>query len=543
MTRFDKALIDPSKAYSFTFNGKQMQGYAGDTLASALIANGQKLVGRSFKYHRPRGIFSAGPEEPNALVELREGALQEPNTRTTVTELYDGLVATSQNHMGSLDFDLLAVNDLFAPFLSAGFYYKTFMWPKSFWEKVYEPAIRRAAGLGSLSGQPDPDVYDKGYRHCDILVIGSGPSGLSAAVAAGRAGARVILAEDDFVMGGRLNADRPEVDGMDGADWAVQAVAELEEMPNVTLMSRTTVFGVYDGGVYGAVEKQTDHWVGSAAKPRQILWRITAKRAILAAGATERSIAFGNNDRPGVMLSGAVRTYVNRFGVSPGQKAAVLTNNDTGWATARDLVANGVEVAAVIDTRSDAPLESIDGAALIAGQAVADTKGRKGIKEITLTNGQTIDVDLLAVAGGWSPNVHLTCHHRGKPVWREDIAAFIPNNSPIGLTPVGATAGTYGTSACLKEGRATANKIVKELGFTPSKAAAAKAEDEPSNITAFWHVGGGPRAWVDLQNDVTAKDVKQSHMEGFKSVEHLKRYTTLGMATDQGKTSNVLGLA
>jgi sarcosine oxidase subunit alpha len=302
--RIDGGLVDRSRTISFSWNGKTMQGYKGDTLASALLANGVKLVGRSFKYHRPRGIFSAGSEEPNALVQLRKGAYQEPNTRATVAELFEGLEATSQNHKGTLEFDFLAMNDLASPFLSAGFYYKTFMWPRAFWEKVYEPFIRSAAGLGALSGETDPDVYDKGYLHCDVLVIGSGPAGLSAALAAGRSGAEVLLCDEDNVFGGRLNAETFKVGGTSGVEWVRNAVAELEVMDNVRIMNRTTVYGAFDHGIYGALERKTDHLRSANGKPRNIAWKIYSGRAILCAGATERSIAFGNNDRPGVYVGG-----------------------------------------------------------------------------------------------------------------------------------------------------------------------------------------------------------------------------------------------
>ncbi|SLN19190.1 Aminomethyltransferase [Roseovarius litorisediminis] len=543
--RIKGGLIDRNQVMNFTFNGKAMQGHAGDTLASALLANGQRLVGRSFKYHRPRGIFTAGSEEPNALVQLRSGAYQEPNTRATVAELFDGLTATSQNHRGSLEFDLMAVTDLMAPFLSAGFYYKTFMWPRAFWEKLYEPMIRKSAGLGSLSMEEDPDSYDKGFVHCDLLVIGAGPSGLSAALAAGRAGARVVLADEDFTPGGRLNAETLEVDGTAGADWAAQAIAELAAMDNVRIMTRTTVYGAYDHGIYGALERCTDHLASSGGKPRQILWRIYSKRAVLAAGSTERPIAFGNNDRPGVMLAGAVRTYANRYGVTPGQQVAVFTNNDDGWRTAADLAANGVAINAIIDTRDAPAVCDVPGARHIRNAAVVDTVGRKGLKSVTLTDGQVIPVDCLAVSGGWSPNVHLTCHQRGRPTWREDICAFVPGaDLPPGMAVAGAANGSMTLAAALTEGRAVANAQIKALGMTPSRKAAPKAEDEPRDCAPFWHVGESKnRAWLDLQNDVTVKDVKQSYREGFRSVEHLKRYTTLGMATDQGKTANIPALA
>jgi len=530
VNRLNGGLIDRSRRLNFTFNGTNMSGFEGDTLASALLANGQRLIARSFKYHRPRGIFSAGSEEPNAMVQLRKGAAQEPNTRATVAELFDGLHATSQNHRGSLEYDIMTMNDLLAPFLSAGFYYKTFMWPKAFWEKLYEPFIRASAGLGKLSMEADPDIYDHGFLHCDVLVVGAGPAGLSAALAAGRSGARVIIADEDFLPGGRLNSETYEVDGGAGSDWAATAWAELNAMDNVRCLTRTTVYGAFDHGIYGALERCTDHLATSNGKPRQVLWRVYAQRAILSAGATERSIAFANNDRPGVMLAGAVRSYVNRFGVTPGQSVAVFTNNDDGKRTVADLKSQGVDVTGIIDTRH--------------GEVVVDTKGRKGLKSITDGTGRVIEAECLAVSGGWSPNVHLTCHQRGRPVWRDDIAAFVPGGDlPPGMSVAGAANGAMTLAAALAEGRSAANAAVKDLGFTPSRKSSPKASDESFDIKAFWHVKGSKRAWVDLQNDVTTKDIKQSNQEGFRSVEHLKRYTTMGMATDQGKTANVLGLA
>ena len=543
--RIEGGLIDRSQTWAFTFNGHTMTGHPGDTLASALIANGQKLVGRSFKYHRPRGIFTAGSEEPNALVQLRANAHREPNTRATVAELFDGLSATSQNHRGSLERDLMAITDYVSPFLSAGFYYKTFMWPKAFWEKIYEPMIRSSAGLGRLSMQEDPDIYDKGFLHCDLLVIGAGPAGLAAALTAARSGARVILADEDFRPGGRLNAETYELGGMSGADWAAQTIAELSAMDNVRVMTRTTIYGAYDHGTYGALERRTDHLATSNGKPRQILWRIYSKRAVLAAGATERPIAFGNNDRPGVMLAGAVRTYVNRYGAAPGQEVAVFTNNDDGWRTAADLAAKGVHVRAVIDSRDKPAVCDVPGARHIRNAAVKNTVGRKGLKSVTLTDGQVIPCDCLAVSGGWNPNVHLTCHQRGRPEWRDDLSAFVPGSDlPVGMAVAGAANGNLTLAAALAEGQAQASAQLEALGISVAKADLPQAEDEPRDCTPYWHVKeSDKRAWLDLQNDVTVKDVKLANREGFRSVELLKRYTTQGMATDQGKTSNIAALA
>jgi methylglutamate dehydrogenase subunit C len=530
--RIDGGQIDRSKTLRFTFDGLPYTGHPGDTLASALLANGVRLMGRSFKYHRPRGALSAGSEEPNALVELRSGGRQEPNTRATVAELFEGLEANSQNRWPSLRFDALAINDRLNAFFAAGFYYKTFMWPKSFWEKLYEPIIRRAAGLGSVSREEDPDSYDKGFLHCDLLVIGAGPAGLMAALTAGRAGKRVILADEDFRFGGRLNAETYAVGQASGADWASATVAELSAMPNVRMMARTTVLGAFDHGIYSAVERVSDHLAMPApGKPRQVLWRIYSGRAILCGGATERPIAFENNDRPGIMLAGALRAYANRWGVKAGERVAVFTNNDDGLRTAADLTAKGVKVVAVIDSRK--------------GDEVIDTSGRLGLKSITVRDrdgeARTISVDALGVSGGWNPNVNIHSHHRSRPVWDAAIAAFVPGaDGPPGLLVAGAAAGVLSTHGALRTGR---NAAIAALGLTGG-ADLPEAEDAPISITPLWHVAHGKgRAWIDQQNDVTVKDIKLAEQENFTSVEHMKRYTTLGMATDQGKTGNVIGLA
>lgn len=535
--------IDRDKTYNFKFDGKSYTGNAGDTLASALLANGVRLMGRSFKYHRPRGPLTAGSEEPNALVELRSGARQEPNTRATTTELFDGLLARSQNRLGSLEFDLLSVNDRFSNFLTAGFYYKTFMWPAAFWEKVYEPIIRRAAGLGSLSLEDDPDVYDKGFLHCDLLIVGAGPAGLAAALTAGRAGVDVIIADEDFRMGGRLNSETFALGDQAGAEWASATVTELTSLPNVRLMGRTTVIGAFDHGIYGAVERVSDHlhtpFVG---KPRQILWRIYTKQTILAAGAIERPIAFENNDRPGIMLASALRTYANRYAVMADRRVAVFTNNDDGHRTAADLHSKGVKVAAVVDVRKDAP-RSLD-YEVLHGEVV-DTKGRLGLTfaEVLLYDGtmRTLECGALGLSGGWNPNVHMTCHQRGRPTWNDGLAAFVPGGTlPAGMSVAGAANGDMSTDGALRGGAEAAKKAMGLKGKLPPLP---QAEDAPVNIRPFWYVEGCNRAWLDQQNDVTVKDVKLSHQEGYRSVEHLKRYTTLGMATDQGKTSNMGGLA
>ncbi len=536
--------IDRTKTLRFTFDGLPYQGHPGDTLASALLANGVRLMGRSFKYHRPRGPLSAGSEEPNALVELRTGARQEPNTRATVVELFDGLSASSQNRWPSLRLDAMGINDKLSAFFAAGFYYKTFMWPKSFWEKLYEPIIRRAAGLGSVTREEDPDEYDKGFLHCDLLVIGAGPAGLMAALTAGRAGKRVILADEDFRMGGRLNAETFTVGQTTGADWAAATAAELASMPNVRLMTRTTVVGAFDHGIYGAVERVSDHLPKPAeGKPRQILWRLYTGHAILAGGATERPIAFENNDRPGIMLAGALRAYANRWAVKVGDRVAVFTNNDDGLRTAQDLQARGVDVVAVIDSRPVGNL--LPGIRHLRGAEVIDTSGKLGLESITVrqSNGhsETLVVDALGVSGGWNPNVNIHSHHRARPVYDPAIAAFVPGpDGPPGLLVAGAAAGRFSTHAALKTGRDAALAAL-DLCRGPDLP---EAEDAPIRITPLWHVAHGKgRAWIDQQNDVTVKDVKLAHQENFTSVEHLKRYTTLGMATDQGKTGNVIGLA
>ncbi|MFN3210129.1 MAG: sarcosine oxidase subunit alpha family protein [Roseovarius sp.] len=544
--RLDGAgLIDRSRRVAFSFDGRPYLGFEGDTLASALIGADVRVVARSFKYHRPRGIFTAGSEEPNALVTVGQGAGQEPNARATTVELHEGLAAYGQNAWPSVDFDLMAVNDLAAPFLAAGFYYKTFMWPKAFWEKLYEPVIRRAAGLGALSAEAGEVRWDRAFAHCDLLVIGAGPAGLMTAFTAAQAGADVILAEEDTRVGGRLNAEVEQVDGQPGHVWAEAMRARLSAMRNVRVMTRTAVVGAYDQGTYAALERLSPGLATRPGAPKGCFWRIVAKRAVLAAGAIERPVAFANNDRPGVMMAGALRAYVNRWRVCLGRRVAIFANSDAGHRTARDLLAAGVHVAALVDARRDAACDLE--LPFYPGAQVCNTAGRKGLEAVRIRQGdriETVQADVLAMSGGWNPSVHLSCHMGGRPEWNDRLSAFLPKAGAVpGMRYAGAVTGQCSTHECLESGVAAGRAAAEDLGLTASPVVVPRAEDGAYEINPLWHVPGKGRAWLDFQNDVTVKDVRLAARENFTSVEHMKRYTTQGMAPDQGKNSNIAALA
>lgn len=561
--------IDRSKPLNFVFDGKSYTGYQGDTLASALLANGVVLVGRSFKYHRPRGILSAGAEEPNALIQLGVGARTEPNTRATQIELYDGLVAESQNRWPSLNLDIGAINNVIERFIPSGFYYKTFMWPAKGW-MFYEKFIREAAGLGKGPTEPDPDRYDKLYASCDVLVVGAGPTGLAAALAAGRTGARVILVDEQQELGGSLLSNRAaKIDGKSAADWVADTVAELAAMSEVTLLTRTTAFAYYDHNSLSLVERVTDHLGPVAGKPRQRLWRVRGKQVILAAGAIERPLVYIDNDRPGCMLASAAQTYVNRYGSMPGKRAVLMTNNDGAYQVALDLADAGVTIAAIVDLRpnpqGDLPRAArAKGIEVLGGQAITKVKGKLAVSEVETMSlsadgksvsgaAKHITCDLVLSSGGWQPTVHLHSQTRAKVKWNDEIQAFIPDKSLPGQNnvSVGGANGLYGVADCLAAGHAAGAEAAQKSGFGGNAGSAASATSEPASeqVRSLWiipaekPIGQGGKHFLDYQNDVTAADVLLAHREGYRSVEHLKRYTTTGMATDQGKTSNVNALA
>ncbi len=546
--------IDRSRRLRFSFDGQRLEGFGGDTLASALLANGVHLVGRSFKYHRPRGIASAGSDEPNALVDIkRDTARTSPNFRATSVELFDGLVAESQNRFPSLRFDLGAANQVLSPLLPAGFYYKTFMWPASFWSKHYEPRIRAMAGLGRAPTAADPDRYASRFAHCHVLVVGAGPAGVAAALAAAASGGRVVLCDEQAELGGSLlAADGAAIDGQPAAAWLAGALRELAAHDRVTLLPRTTAFGYFAHNLVGLAERVTDHLAtADPALPRERLWQVRAREVVLATGAHERPLVFPGNDRPGVMLADAARIYVERYAVQPGKRAVVAAAHDAAYAAALALHRAGIAIAAIADLRADPSGEHVDsaraaGLPVRTGTAVVGAGGGQRVSAAKLAGvgsagaAERVACDLLVMAGGFTPSVHLFSQSRGKLRFDDALGAFLPDSPAERTRCAGACRGAFGLRAALEDGYA-AGAAASALNATRHFSVAAP---EPGGGGLLGLVPGAraAKAFVDFQNDVTAKDIKLAAKEGFHSIEHIKRYTTTGMATDQGKTSNMNAL-
>ncbi len=532
--------IDRSAQIGFTWAGMSLQGYAGDTLASALTANGISIVGRSFKYHRPRGLLAAGLEEPNGIVQLESGSASIPNVKATQIELYEGLVANPVNAKPSVDFDMMAVNGLFKRFIPAAFYYKTFMWPNWHW---FEPSIRNAAGLGKAPEDPDPDKYSHRFAHTDTLIVGSGAAGLAAAVAAAGRGERVLLVEADAELGGGLLAETSSVEGQTPLAWRDATIAALSSLPNVTIMNRTMAFGYYDHGLVGLCERVTDHLPPSVRRgARQRLWKVRAKRVILATGAFERPIAFSGNDLPGVMLASAAQIYALRYGAGPGRRVVVATNNDSAYAAAFALHDAGVEVAAILDSRAQGNCANgaIErGIPMIMEAAPIKANGRRRVKGLVvgrIADGKaikTIACDTILMSSGWNPAVHLHSQSGGSLAFDDALQAFLPAKPAQASVNVGAAAGVFDLQSAIASGRAAGQGDAVQPPHSAAVGPTLHFADGDAHAA---------NAWVDFQNDVTAGDVQIAARENFRSVEHLKRYTTLGMASDQGKTSNVTGI-
>ena len=552
--------IDRTKPVRFQFNGRTIEGFSGDTVASALLANGVRHIGRSFKYHRPRGLLSHGSDEPNALLGVSRGPSRaEPNNRASVTEAIEGLVATSQNHWPSLALDVGAVNDWLSPIFVAGFYYKTFMWPRSFWDRFYEPAIRAAAGLGVAPSEPDADRYVQRYAHCDVLVIGGGPAGLAAALAASEDGKRVILVDEQSEFGGALLHEKTaQIDGLSASDWLNAALKTIGGRENVIALPRTTAFGYYNHNHVALVERVTDHLASPRpALPRERLWQVRAGQVILAGGAHERPLTFADNDRPGIMLAESVRAFINRYGVAPGRRIIFATNGASAYQAAADAHAAGLSVT-LVDLRAEADCGPelawlrILGVTGLTSHTLVGSTGRKGVTGLIIApvtpDGKvgarfTLPCDCVGKTGGWTPSVHLFSQSRGKLRFDPEIDAFVPGQSAQSERSAGASNGVYDLEACLADGgNAGRGNSAPVTAATARAYPATLVGFRPSRELASDKGAGKGRAFLDFQNDVTAKDIRLAVREGFESIEHVKRYTTTGMATDQGKTSNMAAL-
>ncbi len=559
--------VDRSRPISFHFNGRSYQGLAGDTLASALLANGQSLVARSWKYHRPRGILAAGAEEPNGLVQLFDGARTVPNARMTEISLVEGLSASAIHASPNIEFDLRAVNSWFSRLIPAGFYYKTFMASQAAWH-FFEKHIRAASGLGTAPTEADPDRYDKQFAFCDVLVVGAGLAGMSAALAAAQTGARVMLCDEQSEPGGWLLSSDESVDGLPAAQWVTQAMARLAAMPEVTLLPRTTAFGFQDHGLLTLVQRRGDHLPAAQAPVfRERLWKVRAAQVVLATGAHERPLVFGNNDLPGIMLASAVSTYVRRYAVLPGRRAVLFTNNDAGYEAALALHGAGAKVQ-VVDARV-APSGSLGqraraaGIPVLWGQVITEARGGRRVRAVQV---QAIDVqgrltgaattlacDLVAVSGGYSPVIHLHCQAGSKAVWDDTLAAFLPGKSAQNERSAGACGGSQTLQDCAQTGSTAGRAAAIAAGLDADDATAPTvaptvAPMDAGALRALWlvpHPAGvsrAPKQFVDLQNDVAASDILLAVREGFESIEHVKRYTAMGFGTDQGKTGNINGM-
>ncbi len=565
-------LVDRARPLSFTFNGKTYSGCEGDTLASALLANGVHLIGRSFKYHRPRGIMAAGADEPNAMVQLGTGARSEPNVKATQISLYDGLVAASVNAWPDVRFDVQAGFGAFSSLFPAGFYYKT-MQSRLLWNHVYEPLVRRAAGWGKAPSGPDADIYDHKHVHCDVLVVGAGPAGLTAANVAASSGARVILADEQRQPGGALLGLDHRIDGVSAIQWIEAQRKSLQRHDCARILTHTCVLGAYDHNYLTAIEYRTDRTgrASSRGDPRARLWHIRAKSVIMATGAHERPLVFADNDRPGIMLAGAAQCYANRYGVLVGRRAVVFTNNDSAGEAARDFQRAGGEIVAIVDTRAPTSDRGNAGTtrpggtediATFPGYGIAAVQGRrrvKGVRIRKITSDGTafggpaheLACDCVLTSGGWSPAVHLFSQAGGTLLYDSTACCFVPDTCPKAITCAGACNGVFSSAEAIAQGRATGVQAASYAGFEARAGALAMVDKpEPCAIAPAWLVpadgsrGQGPtKHFVDFQNDTTAADIQLAVREGFESVEHMKRYTLAGFGTDQGKTGNINALA